>query len=87
MNVTHQDQFDIAWQDMRGHIPRVCHDYIEQSSFIPYIDKFSAAWMGGVEHFRQISVEGYRYKPSLERSFYEIVFTSVITSETIRRVG
>uniref|UniRef100_A0AAV1T907 Reverse transcriptase Ty1/copia-type domain-containing protein n=1 Tax=Peronospora matthiolae TaxID=2874970 RepID=A0AAV1T907_9STRA len=32
-------------------------------------------------------IEGYRYNPNLARSSYEIVFTSVITSEMIRRVG
>uniref|UniRef100_A0AAV1UXA8 Retrovirus-related Pol polyprotein from transposon TNT 1-94-like beta-barrel domain-containing protein n=1 Tax=Peronospora matthiolae TaxID=2874970 RepID=A0AAV1UXA8_9STRA len=32
-------------------------------------------------------IEGYRYNPNLARSSYEIVFTSVITLEMIRRVG
>ena len=35
----------------------------------------------------KIIVEGYRYNANLERSFYVIVLTSVITSEMIRRVG
>ena len=39
---------------MRGHIPRECHEYIEQIWLIPYKDKFCAAWLVGVEHFGQI---------------------------------
>ena len=40
---------------MKRHILRVCHEYIEQSWFLPYKDKFCAAWLVGVEHFGQIS--------------------------------
>ena len=40
---------------MKRHIPRVCHEYIEQRWGIPYKDKFRTAWLVRVEHFGQIS--------------------------------
>ena len=43
----HQDQFKKAWRDIRGHIPRVCHEYIEQSWFISY--KISFVLLGWQE--------------------------------------
>ena len=48
LDIKHQDQFEEAWINMKRHIPKVCHQYIEQSWFIPYTDKFCAAWMVGV---------------------------------------
>ena len=54
LDIKHQDQFEEAWIDMKRHVTRVCHEYIEHSWFIPYKDKFCAAWLVEVQHFGQI---------------------------------
>ena len=55
LDIKHQDQYDEAWRDMSGHIPRVCFEYIKQSWFVPYNERFCAARLVRVDDFGHIS--------------------------------
>uniref|UniRef100_A0AAV1TKE8 Reverse transcriptase Ty1/copia-type domain-containing protein n=1 Tax=Peronospora matthiolae TaxID=2874970 RepID=A0AAV1TKE8_9STRA len=58
-------------------------DCLELIKAIYGLKQASRVWNETFDEF----IEGYGYNPNLARSSYEIVFTSVITSEMIRRVG
>uniref|UniRef100_A0AAV1VJE8 Polyprotein n=1 Tax=Peronospora matthiolae TaxID=2874970 RepID=A0AAV1VJE8_9STRA len=58
-------------------------DCLELIKAIYGLKQASRVWNETFDEF----IEGYGYNPNLARSSYEIVFTLVITSEMIRRVG
>ena len=40
LDIKHQDQYDEAWRDMSGHIPRVCFNTLNKAGSYPTMKGF-----------------------------------------------